>query len=76
MKLGKKEFFEMYQSYKDEKINLDNLLVFDWIQLQMMMDKEIEILEREIKAVENEVDEQEVLISSLENEKMSYIEKK
>ena len=48
-----KEFFELYQNYKNGKINPKYLLITDLIKIELMMQEEQLILEDKIKS-ENE----------------------
>ncbi len=73
---AKKDFFEMYEAYKTGKINPENMLITDLIQIELMMQEEMTVLDREIAIVETDLKVQELAIAELEKEKRELKSKK
>lgn len=71
----KKDFFITYNNVKNGIIKLDELLFFDKIRVQLMMQEEIEILENKTKSIENDIENLKVQKSILEKEEQYYINK-
>lgn len=61
----KKEFFRVYQAYKDGKINPDKILITDLIKIEMMMEEESMMLKRKIENTHNEIERQNEILKNL-----------
>ena len=66
----------MYEAYKTGKINPENMLITDLIQIELMMQEEMTVLDREIAIVETDLKVQELAIAELEKEKRELKSKK
>ncbi len=50
----KQNFFEMYENFKNGKIDIENIMINDLIKVLMMSQKELNICDEKLNFVENE----------------------
>ncbi|MBD8924029.1 hypothetical protein EGR52_11645 [bacterium] len=71
----KEDFFTVYKNLKFGKIKITDLMINDLLKIQLMMQKEVDIMNDKIEGLENELIELDTEKSVLEKDKQIYIEK-
>lgn len=49
----KKEFFELYNNVKNKNVNLENIMLYDLLKIEMFMEEEIKIYDEKINVKAN-----------------------
>lgn len=71
----KEEFFTVYKNLKSGKIKITDLMINDLLKIQLMMQKEIDIMDEKIEGLENELIELDTEKSVLEKDNQIYVRK-
>lgn len=71
----KEEFFTVYKNLKAGKIKITDLMINDLLKIQLMMQKEVDIMDEKIEGLENELMELDTEKSILEKDKQIYVKK-
>lgn len=68
----KEDFFILYKNVKNGTIKITDLMINDLIRVQLMMQKESNILDGKIEKIEDEVFELDTEIAILKKERETY----
>lgn len=71
----KEELFTVYKNLKSGKIKITDLMINDLLKIQLMMQKEVDIMDEKIEGLENELIELDTEKSILEKDKQIYVKK-
>ena len=72
---SKEEFFTLYKNVKNGIVKISDLMINDMIKVQLMMQKEVNILDEKIENMEDKISKLDTEITILEKEKVNFEKK-
>ena len=72
---NKQDFFTVYKNLKAGKIKITDLMINDILKIQLMMQKEVDIMDEKIEGLENDLVKLDTEKSKLEKDKQIYVKK-
>lgn len=75
LETNKQDFFTVYKNLKAGKIKITDLMINDILKIQLMMQKEADIMDEKIEGLENDLVKLDTEKSKLEKDKQIYVKK-
>lgn len=75
LETNKQDFFTVYKNLKAGKIKITDLMINDILKIQLMMQKEVDIMDEKIEGLENDLVKLDTEKSKLEKDKQIYVKK-
>lgn len=75
LETNKQDFFTVYKNLKVGKIKITDLMINDILKIQLMMQKEVDIMDEKIEGLENDLVKLDTEKSKLEKDKQIYVKK-
>lgn len=75
LETNKQDFFTVYKNLKAGKIKITDLMINDILKIQLMMQKEFDIMDEKIEGLENDLVKLDTEKSKLEKDKQIYVKK-
>lgn len=74
LETNKQDFFTVYKNLKAGKIKITDLMINDILKIQLMMQKEADIMDEKIEGLENDLVKLDTEKSKLEKDKQIYVQ--